>query len=259
MIPEERQQRLASLVHESGSMSVRDLAERVDVSEATVRRDLEHLSKAGRLKRVRGGACSPRAFSTPEVDPLHFSEVVNAATREKALIARRAADLVEDGDVIAMDIGTTVAAMCPLLRSRRVTILTASLAAVRGLEGARDVDIIVLGGQVRSNYQSMVGFLTESALRQFRIDIAFLGCSGVLPDGSVLDSTPSEVPVKRTMMGIAARSYLLADHEKFPGSGIMEVAPLSRFAGLITDQPPTLDRVDNSSSHHGYPTEVLTP
>ncbi len=259
MIPEERQRRLVSLVHECGSMSIGALASDLNVSEATVRRDLEQLADAGRLKRVRGGACASRAFGRPEEDPLHFSDVVHAATEEKSTIARLAADLVHDGDVIALDIGTTVSAMCPHLRSKRLTILTASLAAVRELEGAHNLDIIVLGGQLRSNYQSMVGSLTESALRQFRIDAAFLGCSGILTDGAVLDSTPSEIPIKRTMMSIAERTYLLADHEKFPGSGIMEIAPLSQFTALVTDQEPTLTREGPSGPNAGYPTEVVLP
>ena len=138
----------------------------------------------------------------------------------------------------ALDIGTTVAAMCPLLAGRSLTVVTASLAVVRSLASAPDIDIVILGGLLRPNYDSMVGTLTESALSQLRVDLAFLGTSGVRADGAVLDSTPSEVPTKRGLLEAATSSYLLADHEKFPGSGFLEVAPLSRFAGLITDRSP---------------------
>ena len=98
------------------------------------------------------------------------------------------------------------------------------------------------GGYVRyvvASYHSMVGVLTESCLRQVRVDVAFLGSAGVRADGAVLDSTPSEVPVKRAMIDIATRSWLLVDHNKFPGTGFLEIAPVSRFAGLITDRPLT--------------------
>ena len=117
-------------------------------------------------------------------------------------------------------------------------MVTASLAVVRSLASAPDIDIVILGGLLRPNYDSMVGTLTESALSQLRVDLAFLGTSGVRADGAVLDSTPSEVPTKRGLLEAATSSYLLADHEKFPGSGFLEVAPLSRFAGLITDRSP---------------------
>lgn len=75
-------------------------------------------------------------------------------------------------------------------------------------------------------------------IRQIRVDKAFLGASGVRQDGAVLDSTPSEVPVKRTMIDIAARSWLLVDHTKFPGTGVFQVTSVLSFAGLVTDREP---------------------
>jgi DeoR/GlpR family transcriptional regulator of sugar metabolism len=75
------------------------------------------------------------------------------------------------------------------------------------------------------------------------VDLAFLGAAGIRPDGAVLDSTPSEVPVKRATLDIATRCWLLADHNKFPGSGFLEIAPISAFTGLITDRHPTGDQL----------------
>lgn len=98
--------------------------------------------------------------------------------------------------------------------------------------------MVVLGGLLRPNYDSMVGTLTESALRQLRVDRVFLGTTGIRADGAVLDSAPSEVPVKRGLLEAGAAAYLLADHEKFPGSGFVKIAPLSRFTALITDRSP---------------------
>src|SRR5699024_3093478 len=127
---------------------------------------------------------------------------------------------------------------CPLLTGRSLTVVTASLAVVRSLATAPNIDIVILGGLLRPNYDSMVGTLTETALSQLRVDLAFLGTAGIRADGAVLDSTPSEVPIKRGLLDVATSSYLLADHEKFPGSGFLEVAPLSRFSGVITDRSP---------------------
>lgn len=234
---------MAELVNIRGSMSVTDLVGSMEVSEATVRRDLDELARRGLLERVRGGACRQRAAVRPEADSSAFSVVAGQSSAEKHAIARLAADQIVDGDVVALDIGTTVFAMCEYLRSRRITVVTASLAVVRTLSNAPSIDLVVMGGVLRSNYESMVGILTESCFRQVRVDVAFLGAAGIRPDGSVLDSTPSEVPIKRAMLDIATRSWLLADHDKFPGSGFLEIAPLHHFTGVISNVALTAQHV----------------
>lgn len=240
MLTEVRQRRVVELVTERGSVSVTMLAKVLQVSEASVRRDLEYLSGQGLIERVRGGACAPRGGIRPEADRNGFDIVATQASRAKREIAARAADLIDDGQIIAIDIGTTCFALCQQLLTRSMTVVTSSLAVVMALADAPRIDIIVLGGVLRPNYQSMVGVLTESSLRQVRVDMAFLGCSGVRSDGSVIDSTPSEVPVKRALLDIATQAWLLADHDKFPGSGVLEISPINRFAGLVTDRK--LDR-----------------
>lgn len=238
MLSEERHQTIVSGIRRNGTVTVAALSSELEVSEATIRRDLDLLADAGALRRVRGGATDVRGSVRPEADLRSFADVAGSATAAKQAIAARACSLIDDGDVIALDIGTTVAAMCPLLERRALTVVTASLAVVRRLASAPDIDIVILGGLLRPNYDSMVGTLTESALRQLRVDLAFLGTAGVRADGAVLDSTPSEVPVKRGLLDAAASSYLLADHEKFPGSGFLEIAGLPRFTALITDRSP---------------------
>lgn len=236
MLTEVRQRRVVDLVHERGSISVTALARMLQVSEASIRRDLEFLAGQGIVERVRGGACAPRGGIRPEADRSGFDIVAGQASAAKRAIAARAATLVEDGQIVAIDIGTTAFALCEHLLNRSLTVVTASLAVVQALVEAPRVDIIVLGGVLRPNYQSMVGVLTESSLRQVRVDVAFLGCSGVRCDGSVIDSTPSEVPVKRALLDIATDAWLLADHEKFPGSGVLEIASIERFRGVVTDR-----------------------
>lgn len=256
MLSEERHEAIVALVRRHGSATVGRLSTDFAVSEATIRRDLELLSDSGALRRVRGGACDVRGSIRPEADVRAFADVATSASRAKRQIAERAVACIADGDVIALDIGTTVAAMCPLLARRSLTVVTASLAVVQALAEAPDVDIVVLGGLLRPNYQSLVGTLTESALRQVRVDIAFLGTSGIRPDGTVLDSTPSEVPVKRGLLEVSTSAFLLADHEKLPGSGFLEVSSLERFTGLITDRSPAPDAL---ALPEGEDLEVLLP
>ena len=255
MLTDVRQRRVAELVHQRGSASVPELAQKLGVSEATVRRDLGHLADHGLVERVRGGACRPRSIR-PEADASAFEIVAGQEPAEKREIARAAAGLIREGDVVALDIGTTVFAMCSFLRERDITVVTASLAVVQALADAPGVDLVVMGGVLRPNYQSMVGVLTESCLRQVRVDIAFLGAAGVRPDGAVVDSTPSEVPVKRAMIDVATDSWLLVDHNKFPGSGFLEIAPVTRFTGVVTDRAPMPERLTLPSDST---LEVLVP
>lgn len=239
MLTDDRQRRVHELVLAEGSVAVPGLASLFDVSEATIRRDLDVLAGQGLVRRVRGGACDPKRVAgriRPEADADAFAVVADQESNAKRRIARRAVSLIDDGDVIALDIGTTVFAMCEHLRERQLTVVTASLPVVRVLQDAPAVDIVVLGGILRPTYESLVGVLTESCLRQIRVDKAFLGTAGVRRDGAVLDSTPSEVPVKRAMMDIANQSWLLADHTKFPGTGVLQVASISAFTGVVTDR-----------------------
>lgn len=256
MLSEERHREIVAEVRRRGSATVARLSADFAVSEATIRRDLDLLAEAGTLRRVRGGATAVHGSVRPEADPRSFAETVGAASVAKARIASRAGALVQDGDVVALDIGTTVAALCPHLEGRSLTVVTASLAVVRALADAPGIDLVVLGGVLRPSYQSLVGSLTESALRQLRVDVAFLGAAGVRPDGAVLDTTPSEVPVKRGLMDIATRSYLLVDHEKFPGCGFLEIAPVTAFTGLVTDRPLPPGGIDLPE---GEELEVLLP
>ncbi|MCG7308934.1 DeoR/GlpR family DNA-binding transcription regulator [Brachybacterium sp. ACRRE] len=256
MLTDDRRRGIVAAVRRRGSVPVADLAQSFAASEATIRRDLEQLAADGQVRRVRGGACDPRGDAHPEPDPRRFEQVARDAVGPKREMAQRAAAQVADGDVIALDIGTTVAAMCPFLLGRSITVVTSSLAVVRGLAGARDVELVVLGGILRPTYGSLVGPLTESALRQIRVDRAFLGTSGIRADGTVLDTTPSEVPIKRGLLDIASVSCLLADHEKLPGTGYLEVAPLARFDQLVTDRAPSARELDLPPDSD---LEVLTP
>ncbi|WP_296138040.1 DeoR/GlpR family DNA-binding transcription regulator [uncultured Tessaracoccus sp.] len=235
MLSEDRQLRITTMVRDRGFVTVSQLCDMFGVSEATVRRDLDSLADAGQIRRVRGGAGNVRGTVRPEPDLRNFADVALTASEAKRSIARKAAALVEDGDVIAMDAGTTVAAMCPFLMQRSLTVVTASLAVVDALSSVQDIDLVVVGGILRPNYRSMVGILAEQMLAQIKVDKVFLGTSGIADDGSVMDTTPSEVPIKQALLRSARHRYVLADAEKFEGGGFLKVCGLDRVDALITD------------------------
>ncbi|KAF4408272.1 MULTISPECIES: DeoR/GlpR family DNA-binding transcription regulator [Streptomyces] len=230
MLRENRHEQLLRVLREEGVLPIREIARRLQVSEATARRDLTDLSEAGRLTRVYGGAVarepSERPFAEEEVDDLDA----------KNAVARRAAALIEDGDVVLLDIGTTTLQLARLLHGRKITVVTSNLAVYEELRDDEAPELVLLGGRVRRNYRSVVGHMTETALHALYTDRLFLGTSGVLPDGRVLDTTDVEVPVKRAMLAAARQVVLLATAKKFPGTGTARICGPDDIDVLITNE-----------------------
>lgn len=215
-----------------GVTSVDDLVSTFGVSASTIRRDLQRLDASGQLVRVNGGAVSP-ADDADVNRP--FSTVAATHVESKRAVARRAAALVHDGATVLLDIGTTTQLVALELRGRPITVLTASLAVLDALRDDAQVELVLLGGFVRRPYHSLVGVLTEDALRQVHADLAFLGASGVRADGAVLDTTVVEVPVKRALIAAADRAVLVADEHKFPGTGTLRVCRAEDLSVVVTN------------------------
>jgi DeoR/GlpR family transcriptional regulator of sugar metabolism len=236
VLPASRHGEILRIVRSSGIVSVEALASGLGVSPSTIRRDLQALGASGAVRRVHGGAGSiadPRADADGDSP---FAQVAAVAQADKERVARCAAALVQDGDVLLIDIGTTTARLAAHLRRRRVTVITSSLAVVDALRDADCVELLVLGGILRRNYLSFVGGLTEHALREVRAHRLFLGTSGVRTDGTVMDSTLVEVPVKQAMIAAAEQTVLLADRAKFPGTGLAPVCGPDAVDVLVTNE-----------------------
>jgi DeoR/GlpR family transcriptional regulator of sugar metabolism len=218
-----------------------ELAALCGVSAATVRRDLIELEGQGALRRVHGGAI---VTSAQDADAVRgFAEVAASDAADKTRVAARAAALVQDGDCVILDIGTTTMLLARELRGRPVMVVTASLAVLDVLRDDPAVELLLLGGMVRRNYHSLVGALTEDALRQVRGNHVFLGARGVRGDGTVLDTTMVEVPVKRALLKAADHSVLLVDRHKFPGTGSLRVCGAGEVDTLVTNEGAAPDTI----------------
>ena len=230
----QRHTEIVARVRADGTVSVADLSSALAVSPSTIRRDLQHLDRAGVLTRVHGGAAlAPGLVDGPDTGR-PFADVALAHTPEKSAVARAAAARVQDGEVVALDIGTTTALLARELRGRAVTVVTNSLAVLDELRHDEAVELILLGGLVRRSYHSLVGVLTEDAVAQVGVDRAFLGTSGIGPGGQVMDTTFVEVPVKRALIAAAREVVVLADGFKIPGSGTMRVCLGADVDVLVT-------------------------
>ena len=220
-------ERLAS----GDSVSVLNLADELGVSPSTVRRDLQSLAASGILLRVHGGAAP---VDGRDLGDRPFDLVADEDAIDKGRIAGRAATLVNDGDVVLLDIGTTTRLLARELFGRPITAVTSSLAVLDELRGDTTSEVVLLGGAVRRQYHSLVGSLTEDALRQVRAATVFLSASGVSSDGAVLDTTLVELPPKRGLLRAANRVVLLAGSSKFPGSGSFRVCGMDQIDVLVT-------------------------
>lgn len=227
----QRHREIVARIREGGSVSVSELSSALEVSASTIRRDLHHLDRAGVLTRVHGGA----ALTAADPDRHRpFDAVARADTDEKSRVATAAALRVRDGDVVALDIGTTTALLARELRGRAITVVTNSLAVLDVLRHDESVELVLLGGMVRRSYHSLVGVLTEDAVHQIGVDRAFIGASGIAGGGQVMDSTFVEVPVKRALIAAAREVVVVADGHKIPGSGTLRVCRVDQVDVLVT-------------------------
>ena len=202
----------------------------------TVRRDLRMLAREGKLERVYGGA-----ISAEEDRP--FAEIAVERADAKERIGAAAAALVDDGQTLMLDIGTTAVQVARHLRGRSLTVITTNLAAYEELLPEAGITLILPGGTVRRGYRSLVGVVAEDSLRQLSADVAFIGTSGVDAEVSVWDTTMVEVPIKRAMMAGADRAVLLADSQKFSMGGVVRVCGAGDIDQIVTEAqiPATTD------------------
>ncbi|WP_129667623.1 DeoR/GlpR family DNA-binding transcription regulator [Phytoactinopolyspora endophytica] len=238
MLAQRRYEMIMQILRAEGPVAVGVLAERLDVSPATIRRDLNRLERLDLLTRVRGGAAASTSLEEP------FAEVATVGKEARDAVARGAADLVRDGDVLLLDIGTTVHQLSTYLHGRSVTVMTSNLAVYEELVPDPEIELILLGGVVRRNYRSLVGFLTEDCVRQVRAGRLFMGTSGVRPDGTVVDTTAVEVPGRRAMIASSDQVILLADESKFPGNGYATVCGPDALDIVVTNDGATPDTLD---------------
>jgi DeoR/GlpR family transcriptional regulator of sugar metabolism len=231
MLPERRRQLILDALHSDGPSTISVLAERLGVSAATIRRDLVRLDKEGQLTRVYGGAMAVAGRDDP------FADVAAVRVAEKEAVAVRCAQMIADGETLLLDIGTTVHRLASRLHGRSLTVITSNMAVFEELADDPDIQLVVLGGVLRRDYRSLVGFLTEDNLRQVHADRLFLGTSGVRPDGRVMDTTVVEVPVKRAMIAASDQVVLVADAGKFPGTGVATVSGPEALDIVVTNAP----------------------
>ena len=246
LLTPEREERIL-ITLSGGSRSISELAGMLEVSEATVRRDLQNLESAGLLRRVHGGAEAISNFRRQE--PL-FDEKTLINAEAKDIIARLACDEIRDRDAIFLDGGSTVLALAKLLREKKqLTIVTNSLsAAVELMDSGHK--LILLGGELRPISRTLVGPLTAPVAEQLTFDKAFMGTIGFSPEEGMSTTDPNEAFTKSMVMSRALRSYLLIDSGKIDASSIVRAGADSPLYSIITERMPAPTVVKRLKSKH---------
>lgn len=226
-----RQREILSLVEENGYATLESLAERYNVSMQTVRRDIIALSTAGRLQRFHGGA---GPIEREEATRLDYQAKRGIAQSEKTLIGQQAAEGIEDGATVFLDVGTTIEACASLLAQKKgLTVFTNSMPAALKFD-PQDHDVFLLGGKMAGRDGSIVGLEAVNQINDVNLDYALIGCSTIDVNGRVMDFDLDKIVIKKAAMNSARRSFLLATASKFGRSALAVIGHLEQFDGVFS-------------------------
>ena len=233
MLVDERRRRILEEVRRRGSVSVTTLAQQLDVSGMTIRRDLESLAAEGRLDKVHGGATLRRGASAEELD---FDLTSERHLAEKEEIASAALELIEPGMSVGISAGSTTWTFARRLAGvDDLTIVTNSLRVAEEFRRIDPARIVVLTGGVRTPSDALVGPVAEQALRTLHCDVVFLGVHGVDVTAGLTTPNLAEAETNRALVASGGDLVVLADHTKFGRVGLTTIVPLSAVDTLITD------------------------
>jgi DeoR/GlpR family transcriptional regulator of sugar metabolism len=234
MLKEERFERIRSELAKKGLVDGDDLADLLEVSRATIRRDLDALEEQGHLKRTHGGA-----QMVDSEDELPFHSKLAAYMREKRAIGIAAASLVPEGAVIGCTGGTTVMAAIKCLKGRSITVVTNAINVAMELAPSEAAQVIVTGGTLRTRSYELVGHIADRTLGEFHLDIALLGVDGIDIERGISTYTVAEAHAAALYISQAERVWVVADNSKAGKIAPALIAPLSKVHCLVTD--PGLD------------------
>jgi DeoR/GlpR family transcriptional regulator of sugar metabolism len=227
------QQRIGELLAIRGECSVEELAATFGVTGMTIRRDFEMLAVQGKVIRTHGGAAMAQRISFE----FSFLQRVRENHAAKQAIARAAAALVQDRQSVLLDSGTTTLALSQCLRGKKgLTVVTTSLPIASQLQFDQEIEVLLLGGYLRSGSPDLAGALTEANLETIRADVAFIGADGIDATGAVYNQSPEVARMLTKMAASAQRVFVVADSSKLGRVALYRYGRLTDWAGLISDR-----------------------
>ncbi len=232
MSPQERKKLILDLLAEKESLSVKEFAERLSISEITIRRDLLLLSEQGLLARTHGGAMQMEAAQVL----FNFENKLDKKQAEKDYIAGLAAKFIEPNDTVFLDCGSTVFALCKYLRNiPKLKIITNSLPILGELISYKDLEINMIGGEVDIARKAVHGHIAYEHISKYHAHKAFIGVDGISLQNGLTAHSEKEAGMSQAIAKQADTVFLLCDSSKIEKDSYLKFAPLSMVDYLITD------------------------
>lgn len=237
----ERRTKTLDLLNSNGQVSVTELSRIFNVSEVTIRNDLAHLEKKGLLIKTRGGGIKTQRVGIDQ----HLNEKAKICSREKQAIGRKAASLINDGDTVIIDSGTTTLEVAKNLKDiRNLTVVTNALNIASQLINDQ-IRLILLGGLLRNESLSLIGPIPESSIKNFYCDKLFVGVDGIDSRAGIFTPNPEEAELNRLMIESSKEVIVVADSTKFKRKSFAFIAPMSKVDTIITDSKIPEDELRN--------------
>ncbi|MBW7982219.1 DeoR/GlpR family DNA-binding transcription regulator [Enterobacillus tribolii] len=235
MSARDRLQAIKQMVTNDKKVTVANLSQIFQVTEETIRRDLEKLEGEGFVTRTYGGAV---LNSDTLSENLHFYKRAKSFLEEKKAIALKALPFLKNKTTMSADSSTTVMALLRMLKDRgELTVLTNSAEAFHELAHS-DVNVVSTGGEFNKNTLSLQGILTKEVIGKYHVDIMVMSCKGLDIESGALDSNEAEAEIKKAMIGQATEVALLVDHSKFNRKAFVRLVELDHINYIITDKKP---------------------
>lgn len=228
MILDQRRYNILQTIETQGFVSLQSLVELVGASESTIRRDLEYLDRIGQIRRTRGGA----SFTGDSLTG--FDERRSQATAEKQAVARVAAGLIQPGEAVLLDGGTTTLEVARQLVGRALHVVTNSLPIVNLLANQPEIELIQIGGYLFPKTGVALGPLAVSALSQIHVRRLFMSVGGITEQG-LFNTNTLLVETERQMMLSAEEVVVVTDSSKLGHSALAHLCPLQKVHQLIVD------------------------
>ena len=234
MIPAQRQEKVLEFLKEKGAASINSLSSLLGVSEATIRRDLEELSEKDLVVRSHGGATYKKRIGSTLFEP-GYDFRIHTNIEEKSRIAFKAAGLIEDGESIILDSGSTTLQIAKYIKNRKgLNVVTNDIRIAMELVNVKSIQVMVSGGILREGLYTLIGPHAELLLENISADLAFMS-SYAISESGVTTTSPFQLPVKRKMIKAARKVILVADHSKFGKRLFTRVCSLDEIDEIITD------------------------
>ncbi|MDE4542839.1 MULTISPECIES: DeoR/GlpR family DNA-binding transcription regulator [unclassified Thermoanaerobacterium] len=231
MFGEERRMKIAEILSKDKSITVSELSEILGVSESTIRRDLKMLEIDGFIQRTHGGAI----LNTHTHYEPSFVEKEDYELPSKMQIGKMAASLIEEGDSVILDAGTTTLMIAKSLQDIHLTVVTNSPIIAIELSNRNNIELIVTGGIERLNTKALVGPIAEMVIRNFKVDKAFIGANAISYENGLMTPDIIEANTKKAMIDVSNEVYAVVDHTKFGKKSFVKFADISDITAIITD------------------------